>query len=139
TSLNRALQVLGYRSVHWPTTGELLYGDFEAATDESVSAVYRYLDARFPDSKFVLTERDEASWVRSTRAHRARFLPKQAEIFGNAQTMGGVWAERALELTFTQMTLYGTLAFDEGRFLDGYRRYHRQVAEDFADRGGDLL
>jgi sulfotransferase family protein len=69
-SLNTALEILGYKSRHWPTTRSLLYGELSAATDESVAAVYKYLDFAFPDSKFILTEREETSWLASTAKHR---------------------------------------------------------------------
>jgi hypothetical protein len=38
--------------------------------DESVAAVYAYLDFVFPDAKFILTERDETSWLESVKKHR---------------------------------------------------------------------
>jgi hypothetical protein len=139
TTLNAALRILGYDSTHWPTTHELLYGDLPAATDECVSALYKYLDFRFPGSKFVLTERNEEAWLRSTEKHRRdvltaeylhrlQFAPRTAEN-----------ERRYTEVVFTQMTLYGTLAFDEAKFRHGYRQYHADLERYFANRPRDLL
>jgi hypothetical protein len=138
TTLNAALTVLGYASTHWPTTHELLYGDLPAATDECVSAVYRYLDFRFPGSKFILTERNEEAWLRSTKKHRNEVLT--AEYLHRLQHGRDASNEqRFTEVVFTQMTLYGTLAFDEDKFRHGYRLYHAEIARYFANRPQDLL
>jgi hypothetical protein len=139
TSLNRALKLLGYRSVHWPTTRQLLYEELSAATDESVAAVFPFLDAKYPGSIFVLTERDEDEWIASTRAQRAMFAPRFKEIMANASTLGGAWLDRAIELQFTQSALYGTLEFNETRYRAAYRRHQASVESYFRDRPHDLL
>jgi hypothetical protein len=138
TTLNAALEILGWKSIHWPTTHDLLYGDLPAATDECVSAVYKYLDFRFPGSKFILTERDEEDWVRSTAKHRHDVLTP--EYLHRLQFGRDASNERRYtEVVFTQMALYGTLPFDETKFRHGYRAYHADVAQYFADRPQDLL
>ena len=108
-----------------------------AATDESVAAVYRFLDARYPGSKFVLTERAEDEWIDSTRAQRQRFAP--FGVFLASARHSGYWRDRAIEVQFTQMTLYGTTEFDEPRFRDGFRRHHDAVAHYFKERPEALL
>lgn len=137
-SLNQALCCLGYAAVHWPTTRQLLYDALEAATDESVAALYRTLDAKYPGSKFVLTERDEDAWLQSTRAQRFRFAPYGA-FLKNASEQGSGWLDRAVEVQFTQTTLYGTLSFDEERFRRGFRLHYQGAMDYFSDRPGDLL
>jgi hypothetical protein len=159
TSLNTALNILGYRSIHWPTTSDLLHGNLQAATDESVAVVYKYLDFRHPGSKFILTERDEESWVRSTAAHRkimaTNFARKVAEWHGPAIDGAGfaetvrrfshqldrdyAEQERNVELILTQTWLYEAVEFDEEKFRAGFRRYHADVERYFAQRPGDLL
>ena len=57
TSLNRALQILGYAAVHYPTIYTLLHEPLEAATDEPVAVTYKYLD--YPLSRFEV-HRDRA-------------------------------------------------------------------------------
>jgi hypothetical protein len=160
-SLNMALEQLGYQSVHWPTTRQLLYDEITAAADESVAVVYKYLDFRRPGSKFVLTERDEESWLRSTAAHRGRFFanakveyrrpPADPAAPGGASLSASIrrsadqidaisrQRDRTVELVLTQTALYETLEFDEAKFRAGYRRHHADVARYFADRPDDLL
>jgi hypothetical protein len=156
TSLNKALELLGYRAVHDATLSQLLHEPLEAATDESVAAVYKYLDFLYPQSKFILTEREENDWIRSTAAHRKRHFErkkqwtpfaspfnKPAANWVQAQVSAilgqGLMRDRTVERVFTQMTLYETVEFDEDKFRQGYRRYHEDVARYFAKRPGDFI
>src|SRR5262249_42082869 len=139
SSLNRALSLLGYSSVHWPTTRQLLDDHLQAATDESVAAIFKVLDFKYPGSKFILTMRDEDDWVRSTEAHRRGTLPEFKTLESSQCLSAGILhvlhradadpdlRERAVEVALTQMTLYGTVEFDERKFRDGFRRYHAEV------------
>lgn len=139
SSLNEALLLLGIESVHWPTTAELLNAPLAAATDESVAAVFPYLDARYPGSKFILTTRGRSSWIASARIHRDRFLPHRSLIFRKAALSSGHWRDRAAEMLFTQSTLYGVIDFDEASFLAGYDRHHAHVEAHFGGRPEQLL
>ena len=140
TSLSAALRHLGYASIHWPTLTALLYGDLEAATDESVAAMFAYLDRRFPGSKFVITERDEGTWLASTARHRAQSHKKTARLLSRPlEDLSAIERDRWVEIQFTQTFLYGTVEFDERLFVLGFRRYHERVREYFAGREHDLL
>jgi hypothetical protein len=156
TSLNQALEILGYRSVHYPTLSQLLHEPLEAATDEPVAVTYKYLDFLYPQSKFVLTEREEDDWIRSTAGHRKRHFDRRrawspADSPFNAldadwmqsqvsSILGqGLLRDRTVERVFTQMTLYETLEFDEDKFRQGNRRFHDDVTRYFADRPCALL
>jgi Sulfotransferase domain len=140
TSLNAALRLLGYDSIHWPTIGALLYGDLEAATDESVAAVYRYLDLRHPGSKFILTERAQRDWIASTSRQRRRHHGRVHEFLTKGlQNLHPTQKDRWVEIQFTQATLYGTIEFDEDKFLAGFRRYYAGVLDYFCERESNLL
>jgi len=141
TSLNSALKILGYRSAHWPTLAQLLQGHLQAATDESVAALYRYLDFRFPQSRFIVTVRSEDAWIESVKLHRARWGRTLSEFAALCRSgdVTNCSYERGVEVAFTQMTLYGTVEFDRDRFLSGYRRFHREVMEYFSARPNDVL
>lgn len=156
TSLSRALVVLGYAAVHYPTLAQLLHEPLEAATDEPVAVTYKYLDYLYPNSKFILTERAEDDWIRSTASHRRRHFERRKQWSPTESPFnapGSHWThpevaavlghslerDRTVERVFTQMALYETLEFDEQKFRQGYRRYHEDVARYFADRPGDLL
>lgn len=155
-SLTKALELLGYRAVHYPTLSTLLHEPIEAATDEPVAVSYKYLDFLYPSSKFILTERDEDDWIRSAAAHRQRhferwrqwspvstaFTESDADwIHSQTAVILGqsLLRDRAVERAFTQMTLYETIAFDEHKFRQGSRRYHADVSRYFATRPDDLL
>jgi hypothetical protein len=155
-SLNRALEILGYRAVHYPTLSMLLHDPLEAATDEPVAVTYKYLDFLYPDSQFILTERNEDEWIESTAAHRKRHFARRKQqqspsspfarsasnwIQREVATILGqsLLRDRTVERVFTQMALYETLEFDEKKFRDGYHRHQRDVEHYFAGRPGDLL
>jgi hypothetical protein len=117
-----------------------MFEDLEAATDESVAAVYRYLDARYPGSKFILTERSESQWIASTAKHRLKSEAMVRLFLGQRlQNIHDSLKDRWVEIQFTQTTLYGTVEFDERKFLTGYRRYHEQISDYFAGREHDIL
>jgi Sulfotransferase domain len=83
-SLTTALRVLGFDTAHYPvdqaTLDTLVRGDArfplldsrDGITDITVAPYYEDLDRAFPKSRFVLTVRDEESWLRSCRFHWAR-------------------------------------------------------------------
>lgn len=63
-SLSKALEALGYRSKHQPTSlVDVL--DYDACCDTSISVGYKFLDVMFPGSKFILTVREESAWADS--------------------------------------------------------------------------
>ncbi len=75
TSLNSALKILGYQSVHWwnPITRDLLHQEdfllFDAFTDISISHQFEWLYHTYPNSKFILTMRPIESWAKSVNDH----------------------------------------------------------------------
>ena len=91
-SLNRALELLGYKSFHYPyddlTFHELVTGQYhltlletyDAITDITSIPYYRQLDRAY-DSKFILTIRDKEDWLQST------------EVFWNTALINGRWNE----------------------------------------------
>ncbi len=131
TSLASALTMLGIPTRQYPW--ELLddphhsiLEKFQAFTDNPIPLLFRQLDARFPGSRFIHTQRDEAGWLKSVEwlmtVGEKKFgferLPKGYEMFDR---------------------LYGTRAFDPDLFLGRYRRHNESVREYFADRHEDIL
>ncbi|NIQ13131.1 MAG: hypothetical protein GTO02_01590, partial [Candidatus Dadabacteria bacterium] len=67
TSLNKALEILGYKSIHWPSNNQILTDicdgrfkwdilqTYDALTDIHGAAFYREFDKEYLNSKFILT------------------------------------------------------------------------------------
>lgn len=74
-SLDSALTILGYDAAHWfnPITQNVLgrqdYFLFEGFSDITVSADLQWLRENFSNARYILTERDLASWERSITRH----------------------------------------------------------------------
>ena len=141
-SLTRALNALGYVMVHYPTDPqtymELSGGDYavtlldhiDGLTDITVAPFYAQLDQLFPDSKFILTVRDKASWLRSLDRHWEGKpiydnIPDQADVIRMKQ--------------FLRAAVYGTFCFNPERLSYVYDLHYRQVLDYFKDRPDKLL
>lgn len=140
SSLDRALNELGIRSIHFPcdrtTHAELARGNYQlsileryqAITDIPVAPYYAQLDANYPHSKFILTVRDVEAWLESVRKHW-EFAWRWAEH------------ERHFKSFFEFITacVYGAHHFQRERFEYVYHQHLRNVAEYFHKRPHDLL
>ncbi len=122
-SFCRALQILGYeRVVHNPVFERLAHLD--GGADNGVAIFYKYLDYKFPGSKFVLTTRPLATWLESMEWISSRSMP----------------VTRANEHAIVRrMALYETVTFDREKYAAGYERHHADVRRYFRDRPDDLL
>jgi hypothetical protein len=139
-SLNKALGMLGYDSAHWKsprwardiwdemtTTGRSpTLEQHYALCDLPITILYRELDKTYPGSKFILTMRDEADWLRSVERH-----------FDAAHNMYPEDLHRAATRRLHQ-ELYGRKSFDADVFLERYRRHNAEVREYFKYRPGDF-
>jgi len=87
-SLHRALQMLGYKSIHWEL--QILrdvidgsnknpnfrrYDHVDAVTDIPAAYFYRELFEIYPDCLFILTTRDAEDWYRSIQWHYDQAVP----------------------------------------------------------------
>jgi hypothetical protein len=143
-SLTAALQVLGFDTVHYPvdedTFRELAYGqydltilkDHDGLTDITTVPYYQQLDHAFPGSKFVLTVRDEVSWLRSCQTH----------WFNRPALKPGADYEQEVHFNMRRLlraAVYGCYNFVPERFAWVYRQHVRGVLDYFKDRPEDLL
>jgi hypothetical protein len=130
TSLHHALGILGYRSIHYPPAARMLAQDwsvlepFDAASDISVSLVFKQLDNAFPGSKFVLTVRDLDTWLMSMQRN---FDPVPTKY------------DATPELEIYSRIYGGSHRFDEDRLARAYRDHEQCVRDHFCDRAEDLL
>jgi hypothetical protein len=131
TSLGNSLLLLGFRTVDFPAAlfadiDHDLIRDYDAFTDNPIPLLYQQLDERYPDSKFIHTERGEEAWLTSVE-----WLYTIGQIkFG--------WDERP-DVAAIHEKIYGTSEFDREIFLARYRRHNAEVREYFGDRPDDLL
>jgi len=130
TSLTTALNQLGIKSIQCPKElfQDIEHGiirEYDGFTDNPVQLLYKELDKKYPNSKFIFTLRDEASWLKSIEW-----------LF----TIGAVKFKKAKEL-FSEFHLqfYGTLEFEEKSFRDKFRIYNQGVLDYFMGRPEDLL
>ena len=131
-SLHHALEVLGYRSLHWggpdiaikilmcAEAGKPLLTDvdgYDAYSDIlALSERFDLLDAQYPGSRFVLTTRPIDDWIESRRAHVLRNR------------------DRAAQGTYTG----NFLDIDPDAWREEFEAHHARVAAYFAGRS-DLL
>lgn len=133
TSLHAGLELMGLRALHNPESmlrlenGALrfspaLAADYDALSDLPIAVFFRELDRAFPGSRFILTTRDEESWLASCANHF------DASVFRPNAVV-----RKLMEAA------YGTAEFDATRFREALRRHDADVGDYFAKRPGDLL
>lgn len=129
STLGLALLDLGYEVVgaRLDMSKPLLEGDtgtairlavnFDALQDVPWAALFKELDAAYPESKFILTVRDEESWLNSAKKH-----------FGDTYVGLHEW-------------LYGKgiLQGNEELYLERFRKHYSDVKDYFAGREDDIL
>ena len=129
TSLGAALRQLGYRvkgatGVRDPEIGlnagkliSTVVPEYDAFQDNPWPILFRELDRQYPGSRFILTMREPARWIRSQLGH-----------FGSEETPMRRWIYGV-----------GSPAGNEDVYLARYEAHNREVLSYFADRPADLL
>ena len=143
SSLSSALRNLGYRTIHgdprgsWPGANEgvtlsrlIDSGDyalptfalFDAFVDNPYFSIWPKLIENFPRAKFILTLRDERTWIESCVKYYAgrRIRPMRAWVFGKYADPASSPAARDF-------------------WLNLYRRHNQAVSAYFADEDERLL
>jgi hypothetical protein len=166
-SLNDALNILGYRSVHWPTDRatyrELSNGIYDltvlktadALTDITAAVFFAQYDKAYPGSKFIFTQRDINKWAARMLGLMQRRTKYWERFMLAASRKGGVYQfvfsrdflsylkhEPGVRhrIEFQRLVTYGGITFgDESRLRYVYETHERNVREYFADRPKDLL
>lgn len=141
TSLGAALNQLCINTIHYPhdavTQRELgmssgvlsILNKYQGIVDISVVPFYRQLDRAYPGSKFILTVRDVAGWLRSIGNHFA----KQAEVWPSLDPQFRAFT------SFIVGLVYGSMKFDAARFQNVYEEHLADVRHYFRCRPDDLL
>lgn len=131
TSLNDALEILGYRPIHLPPINRFdghgqaqlawpwWMNKFDAATDLSVAIMHQKLKKAFPNAKFIYTTRNIDAWLDSCRRHFTE------ELAAKRVEQKNFWV---LELS---KYFYGHLTYDEQSFKEAYERHDAEVRDSF--------
>jgi sulfotransferase family protein len=96
--------------------------------DIPVAPYYQQLDALYPGSRFILTVRNKAAWLRSIESHWRLFRQ-----WCRCDRQFGRFSE------FVATAVYGTMEFDAQRFSSVYDLHERSVRDYFRHRPRDLL
>jgi len=141
TSLTKALNIVGIRSIHFPHDQQTLHElqraeyrlsilrEYQGVSDTPVAPFFAQLDSAWPGSKFILTVRDKASWLRSAEAHWEVILARRRASDPAFRDF----------CDFINACVYGCTEFNEQRFTYAYDLHLRLVREYFAHRSDDLL
>lgn len=129
STLGDALIELGYKvsGARLDLAASLLKGDkhttlelakdFEALQDVPWAMLFKELDKAYPNSKFILTIRDEQAWLKSAQQHfRDTYSDMHKWIYGK-----------------------GILLGHEDLYLRRYRKHYQDVEEYFKDRSEDII
>ena len=167
TSLTAALEVLGFRAVHFPedsvTQAEIrafvesgastidltVLRDHDAISDAPACCIYQGLDRSYPNSRFILTTRDKESWLSSIeRFARNVMLPvvaanEESPYVRYVRFLGDILFRPAFE----QIGLDFSAVDDDPVNLELYRKalsiayddYYTSVLEHFRTRPHQLL
>lgn len=131
SSLREALKILGFRVKDTTSRAliPILKGDYQkvlsllegydAAEDTPWYMIYKELDELIPNSKFILTLRDEQSWYKSVSRHIGDLPSAHHEfVYGKGKSLPKYHKENTLRV---------------------YRNHIQSVREYFKDRPHDLL
>ena len=123
TTLNETLIELGYDVVHYPSEKELWGFHKDGATDIPVIPVYKELDQKFPNSKFIITIRNKKDWLDSIVPYLER-------------KRGWNMAQRQVDI---RTRVYGSPFPNREQASLAYDSHNKDVLEYFWKRPNDLL
>jgi hypothetical protein len=120
TSLCEALRLLGYERVaHNPPFERLV--ELDGGADNGVLLFYKYLDYKFPGSKFILTVRALEPWLESME-----WICERCPVVTRANDLA----------IMRRMSIYESVTFDREKFTAACHRHHADVRRFFANRPG---
>lgn len=141
TSLHTALDILGIESAHWENAhwAKAIWEEMQsgrsitlekhyALSDLPITILYRELDLAYPGSKFILTTRNEATWLQSVENHWSHEHNKHRAAWSKDPFTHRIHRE-----------VYGQKGFDAEIMLNRFRRHNAEVMEYFKSRPADLL
>lgn len=132
TSVCQAMLKLGYRTAHTCYTQACLT-QAQVIADTPIFSQYQLLDQHFPNSKFILLERDLSLWLPSIRQLLLRMFDRVTAIHGGFNPH----LKTSFAETFAPLTKQN---IESDSFLtDCYQRHRQAVLRYFAERPQNLL
>lgn len=119
TSLNKALQILGWNSIHFPRD-IVEIAEHEAATDLTVAMRVPELVRLWPDAKFVYTWRERKTWLKSCEQH---FSGVDYQTDMNTNSYFSCPAE-------AMVRVYGSLKYSKTRWNAAYHNHERMLERE---------
>lgn len=125
SSLGRALDIIGYRVKGWERVKNIneakveakkCLKEYDALQDLPWPIIYKWLDKKYPKSKFILTVRNKQKWIKSI----CNFYNKKNEL--NNLVYG-----------------HGNPNGNEKKYMKVYSRHNSKVKKHFEGRKGKLL
>jgi len=150
TSLNQALQLLGFRSVHFPadpvTRFELgsyfrsrrasrlelsIVRHVDALTDTPTVPIFRELSALYPSSRFIMTTRPRSEWLDACDRFWSSAMADLFSIHSPSPFRDYV--------QLINSAVYGRTDFARGVFSDAYDQHLANVRDWFSHAPSRLL
>lgn len=123
STLTEILKQVGYNHIHYPSDHDMFHGNNDGAGDIPVIPVYKELDKKFPNSKFVYTVRDKDAWLKSMKP----YLERKKN-----------WDQASRQVNIRKM-VYNQPFFDYNSYSKAYDDHDRDVRQYFKNRPYDFL
>lgn len=123
TTLSEVLNKVGYRHIHYPTDEQMLDMNNDGCGDIPVIPVYKQLDKKFPNSKFIYTIRDKDAWLKSMEPYLER---KKS------------WHQSARQINIRK-EVYSEPFFRYNTYSESYDFWDKDFREYFKYRPNDFL
>lgn len=127
-SLCKSLEIMGFKTIHEPPFIDSFEG-YDAAAAGACMSDYRFLDLRYPESKFILTVRDIGTWLNSCK--------KAMEQYSVSRMSPG---DKYFNVMIRNRAhRYGTLVYNKGKMTKNYLRHEEEIVSYFTERPEKLL
>jgi glutaredoxin-related protein len=129
-SLHKALQILGFNSVHWEPSrlNDVIkgvgsdfkrYDDVDAVSDIPAAFFFREIFGAYPNCKVILTIRDMDSWFESVKYHYQKAVP--ANLVDQPQMLE--------EAKMLQKMVYGSEEAIEDLYKQRFKEHNQAVID----------
>lgn len=135
-SLTEAMNILGYKSYHEPYYLDRIW-DFDFVNDMPIAVRYKFLDAMFPNAKFILTIREMNSWIKSIEGWWKNLTEGDLLPEGRRRKMNTQFDP--IGTAYNRFLAFNTLEWDADLFIKKHKQHIQEVKEHFKGREEKLL